>query len=211
LLEYFLQLYYFSYYSTLISTRWLEFTYAQLPGISPPPPQDQQQKSSQRLQNSSFAIYKDPAGKFSTEYPLDWIVKPKQNRFQAFDVQFSASSISNGYIAIIFSPLNSSIPESLLPTASTNFLKGFSSVIPGFLQVGETNYTKYKVAGHDAASIEFTTSLGPTQGFNFAGLLVYSLVDQNQFALIYSADQNVYDKVLPRIERMIESFRPSSS
>jgi PsbP-like protein len=163
---------------------------------------------------TTFKTYKDPASKFSIEYPSNWIVKPKENRFQILDVKFyriSSSSVANGSVAVAFKTIPTqqlSTQQLSLPNAFTTFLNGFSSTIPNFIQVGDTSYTKYKVAGHDAASIEFSSSPEQTQGFNLAGLVVFSIINHKAFVLMYVADQNIYDKVLPNIEYMIKSFQP---
>src|SRR5689334_15192794 len=88
---------------------------------------------------TTFKTYKDPASKFSIEYPSNWMVKSKQNRFQVFDVQFSSSSMANGFVTVAFKTVPTqqlSTQQLSLPNAFTAFLNGFSPTIPNFIQVG---------------------------------------------------------------------------
>ena len=121
--------------------------YGQIPGISPSQQPQQELKPENLAQKTSFTTYRDPQGKFSVDYPSDWIVKPRQNRFEQFDVTFVSpgSSVSNGVVTIKFDNTSGSTTAvtedrnsvAQLPTIFETFLNGFSSTVPGYRQIGE--------------------------------------------------------------------------
>ena len=52
-------------------------------------------------QSQQFLTWNDPQGDFSMEYPSDWTVKEKENRFDPIDVTFtSPASAISGYVGV---------------------------------------------------------------------------------------------------------------
>jgi hypothetical protein len=41
-------------------------------------------------QELEFSIYEDPKGRFTVEYPSEWLVRPAETRFEEIDVAFTA-------------------------------------------------------------------------------------------------------------------------
>jgi hypothetical protein len=170
-------------------------------------------------QSEAFSTWNDPQGDFSIEYPSDWTVKEKENRFDPTDVTFtSPASVTNGFVAVDYEDtmieeydrlIEAGVDESMIwERIFDGYIEGFSPSIANFREVEDRDFSKYTVNGETAASVVFA---GEIIGQEIAGLLVVSIVDDRIFNLSYGASQTEFDKVLPTVEHMISSIKVPAS
>jgi hypothetical protein len=160
--------------------------------------------------------YSDPEGKYTLKYPSDWSVIKKQNRFEPIDLSLvGPSGLATGYFTIQVTRFPPYLAESakaaensdeFLKIVFPEILKGYEDTLPGFTYVEAPLYDKYSVDGHKAASQVFTSSLGDEAGIKFAGLLVWTVVNQQTMAITFGADRSNFDLVLPMAEKIIDSI-----
>lgn len=71
-------------------------------------------------------------------------------------------------------------------------------------QVEELNYVKYLVDGHKTGSVVYGFSVDEQ---DLAGLLIWTLVGNNQFWLAYGSNTDTFDQNLPIAENVLRSVK----
>ena len=95
--------------------------------------------------------------------------------------------------------------EEFLPMAFPEFLSGFEAGFPDIKYADNANYPRYTIDSYPAASQVFSFTLGEESGVKIDGLIVWTIIDQWQIAIIFGADQTNFDKNVPMIDKIIAS------
>ncbi|MGA8844000.1 MAG: PsbP-related protein [Nitrososphaeraceae archaeon] len=175
------------------------------------------QKSSGNI-TSEFTEYVGFDKDFSLQYPSGWTLEPKTNRFEKTDLKMiSPEGVTGGVIMIENSILNTSISNVLkeydmkqkdveknLDLLFPRVLSGFASVLEDFNQGEEPNYGKYLIDGHKTGSAEFGVKVSEQ---DLAGLLVWTMIGNNQFWLVFVASPESFDDNLPLVEKVLDSIK----
>jgi len=168
--------------------------------------QDQSKESIQ------WKTYTDPQSKFSIDYPSDWLVEPKQNRFDPVDVKFIKKE------TVTLNDENSVEQNAAMfgITYGTNLdmsnidLKAFVEELSKRNQFTYNNYReiegdidKYKMDTNPCAGF----IAAHTNGLQEQGQLqLICFPDGKLFSVLYMTDQKYFDKYLPIAEKMIDSI-----
>ena len=151
---------------------------------------------------TEWLTYNDPEDKFSLEYPTDWELESKENRFDIKDFIVSTkdegNSVSIGMTSIQFEGKKGDIED------------GEEIIVPGlenrdnFRLIESWECEKYTIDDEKSCSIVFTSGSSP---FNFAEMNVYLNSDNGIHTIIYKTTSNLFDKHLPSAEKIIESIK----
>lgn len=165
-------------------------------------------------QSQEFLTWNEPQGDFSIEYPSDWTVEEKENRFDTTDVTFtSPDSAINGFVSINYDDITVDEYDKLIALGYDEneilergfdaAIESFSLGFDNFREVEDRDFSKYTVNGEPAASVVFA---GEIYGGEVAGLSVVSFVDGRLVTLGFGASQDEFDRI-PTVEHMISSIQ----
>jgi hypothetical protein len=143
-----------------------------------------------------FLTWTDPEGRFSIEYPSDWLAEEKKNRFEYFEVTFTDSlSKYNGYLSVDYSDRVEEEEVGSLELFFNSFVQGFGPAFEGFREVEDRDFSKYTIDGERAGSVIFAADIG---GIGLGGLLVVSVINDRVFGLAFLAGQDNSTTGYPR-------------
>ena len=168
------------------------------------------QKALMGQMQNQFVNYRDPIFGFEIQYPNDWekiqfaqgITEGSHNMVVNFlSPQGGASQIFREYLLIEVANVTSvSSNQSAFSRGELNFLtQSFPHFLPIKINASST------LDGHKAYSVLFTYD-DPIVGKGKA-MTVWTLNGSKGYILSYHADSSNYNKYLPTIAKMINSFR----
>ena len=162
--------------------------------------QDQFKKSIQ------WKNYTDPEGKLNLQYPSDWNIEPKKNRFDTKDLELSKEGSILGRIAtvIIISDKNFDMSEGTVKEFTQLYADVQKNEIPSY-RIIEDDIDKYQIDGNEASGYIFGQN--SDDGVKLGGLQLVSFPNNNLFGFMYMARQNDFDRFLPTVEKIIESIK----
>ncbi len=164
-------------------------------------------------QTEGFAVWEDPEGRFTIEYPSNWTAEGKGNRFEDIELRLWIPDI-----------VNSSMLR--LKTVIDFFNKGETSLFGNFslndlcndtlndLRQDRTefdleeplNFTKYTIGGHEACSLLFTYRSSESDQI-YVQHVIESLINGTEFFLAYHETPESYDLTLPLLNKIVNSIQ----
>jgi hypothetical protein len=142
-------------------------------------------------------------GKFSFNYPSDWNVTGKENRFDPYDAK-----VSNGSVSVTFD-LDEDDPgysndDFILQSLETASNNSFDN-----LEIFEKGTDKYIINNQTAPYIIATFDEDrPFLPRNAALMFVFVKFGDNWIEVYYTSEKNDFDKYLATAEKIMKSIRP---
>ena len=146
---------------------------------------------------------------FSFKYPSNWELQERENRFTTMDAKLK---YGNNDVQMIFEGLRTT--DSPIASADDNsILEVMKTVIEGKNEanVFESGVDKYVINNRTAPYVIGTYK--PTNLFgvslNMVDMMTTVHVNDDEIVLVqYLAEQNDFDKYLPKVEEVIKSISP---
>jgi hypothetical protein len=150
------------------------------------------------------------ADEFSFKYPSFWKLVERENRFTTIDARLE---YGNNDVQMVFEGGN--ISERGSPPDS-QLLEGFERIIEGKNngKVFESGLDKYVINNRSApyAIGTYTTESLLGSSSNMVVLVTGVHVTDDEFVIVrYVADEDDFDKYLPKVEQVIKSISPIGS
>jgi hypothetical protein len=160
-----------------------------------------EQTTSASASQSKFTLWTDPGGRVKIEYPSGWLVQTKSMSQQTHATFYSP------YIPSKAVKPSLSIDIGVKGNKAGKVLHGAveSALKAGLLQgtvLEGPSYTKYKVDGHEAVSLVYTSSSLPVTSLN-----VESFVNDTGITIAFNADSDIFNSLMPTVNKMIDSIR----
>jgi hypothetical protein len=154
-------------------------------------------------QEVQWLNWEDPDKQFSLQYPSNWTLIPRENRFDEQDVSFNIVGNSTMLTINVYNTTSTDLVEIMDRAAETNNLP--ESALKSKLFEGP-DYVSYTVSGEPAGSIIWTNNNVP-----FMGKLVWqniaSIVGDKFVGIIYASGAPDFDKYSPQVEKVIQSIK----
>lgn len=165
-------------------------------------------------QEPNWSTYKEPGGRFMLIYPSTWILGGDFNISASEGLKFYIDGQHKSQLNEILQvgighrDLSLSVPSMNLTTIlkldSVLFTEKFKNDLQNFSALGEPVYTKYIIGGQKSFSFPFSFTRSNTP---MKGLFVATDREGSIFYVLYTADQNLFSKTLPTVEKIIRSVK----
>jgi len=167
-----------------------------------------QEEEEQQQQEVEWLLYENATHGVRILYPSTWTQQDStlgDNSFILVSDFFSPEEETDGYFASVTIGIDTMPP-------STNLEDNLNESIDSFMQdpnvrdfqvlsSSTDNFTLAGVAAYSFESSYTDPEFGPTQA-----LIVETIIDNKGYSIQYYADAPIYERYLPIVERMIESF-----
>ena len=181
-----------------------------LPQESPDQGNLPENSMSSNLSNSTYRTYTDNDNGFSIQYPSDWISgfhNPEMGTVKAF-------SPGHG--------IDASVDVHVISKSNFNTIKEYGDRIKETVSDVGTLLSYYRnsstlLNGKSAFKTVYITKTNPSFADNLKGiesqpvksLLIATMIPEKNsiYSIGYNADPSIYDKYLPVVEKMIDSFQ----
>ena len=164
-------------------------------------------------QNDQWLNWEDPDKEFSLQYPSDWTVRPRENRFEEQDISFyidgDFTTLTNlTTLGIdVYNTTSTDLKELMeqaVESASTNP----NNILINTKLFEGPEYVKYTVSGKPAASVIW---LHDNHDNPLSGQAVYlfiaSIVGDKFVRINYNSYDKQFDKYLPEVEKVVQSIK----
>jgi len=151
--------------------------------------------------SAEWKTYTDINGKFTIDYPTDWNIEPRENRFDTKDVIFSLPDEGNSVnlgIVTTETPTNVAIEE-----YGKDIITERTSTRDNFRLIDSWECAKYSINNSTTCSLVFTTGTSP---FEFAEMDVYTVHNTTTYTIVYRTIPDLFDKHLPTVDQIIKSI-----
>jgi hypothetical protein len=152
--------------------------------------------------SAEWKTYTDINGKFTVDYPTDWNIDPRENRFETKDVIFSlfdeGNSVNLG-IVTTDTPTNLDIEE-----YGEDIIHQRSSTRDNFRLIDSWECEKYTISNATTCSLVFTTGTSPSE---LAEMDVYTVHNTTTYTIVYRTIPDLFDKYLPTVDQIIKSIK----
>ena len=168
----------------------------------------QEEEEEQQQQEVEWLLYENATHGVRMLYPSTWTQQDStlgDDSFISVSDFFSPEEEADGYFASVTIGIDTMPP-------STNLEDNLNESIDSFMQdpnvrdfqVLSSSTDDFTLAGMPTYSFESSYTdpeFGPTQA-----LIVETIIDNKGYSILYYADAPIYERYLPIVERMIESF-----
>jgi hypothetical protein len=181
-----------------------------------------------QAQDSEYLLHRDTEGRFTIQYPSDWVVGEEydesiqSNVFYAYNNKDESKDDGGFNLSMVNIPGNGTTPiENYTLENHANYLiqvynyTGSHSPYDVYL-----NFTKYKIDGHKAFVVGFTypgyenTMVDFTTRENVTfdvpstkQMLIGMFVDDKSWLIEFASSPEKFDSVIPIFDKMINSIR----
>lgn len=164
-------------------------------------------------QNDKWLNWDDPDKQFTLQYPSDWTISPRENRFGEYDIGFyiggDFAKLTNlTTLTIDVSNVSSSadLKETMKATVEDAITNPNNALKKIRLFEGP-EFTKYSISGKPAGSATWVYDADyPSDGRN-AYQLIGSIVNDKLIQINYNSPTEYFDSYLPEIEKVIQSIK----
>jgi hypothetical protein len=169
-------------------------------------------------QNATWLNWEDPDKQFSLQYPSDWPIRPRENRFEDQDVTLyaggdlaAATNMTTLSINVINVPLSTDPSRDLKETmkatveSTTNDLNNIATDMKLF---EGPEFDKYAVSGKPAGSAIWVINNPKDLTIDRAVLqFIGSIVGDKFVGIYYNSPDKQFDNYLPQIQKVIQSIK----
>jgi hypothetical protein len=178
---------------------------------------------------NGMLLYEDPENRFSLQYPFDWDVKEKQNRFEDIDVRFINRTVDeivpctgglakglfctsyDTYEEVSLSIGNGPISSNISDIVDSTISQAESIVMTQggkYFDLEEPAKYDYSIDGYPAGSFIYSYE---DRGNKLVSLLVASLINGKLITISFTSTPELFDASLPLINNMIDSVTVNGS
>lgn len=118
-----------------------------------------------------WKTYSDPDGEYTIDYPSNWNLNPKENRFDEKELELNTIDESGNSVHIGIKTMDQ--PNLDLEEKSDDFAQLLATGIPNFKEIEPMECEKYTVSENIACSIVFTGDIWPQS----AVLQLYTMME----------------------------------
>ena len=137
-------------------------------------------------QGIEFLLYEDPEGRFTIEYPSEWLVQPAQTRFGEIDVAFTSQPSDQQNLTSVDIRIQDDVGEGDPESVANYLIDTYPSGVPDFNLEEGADCSKYTISGERACSIIFSRT-GQFLPSEYTVMQVVSLIDGNSYIITYAA------------------------
>jgi hypothetical protein len=153
-------------------------------------------------QKDQWLNWNDPDNQFTLQYPSNWTITPRDNRFEEEDVLFHIDGNSTTLDINVYNTSDTDIRVPMERSVEAN--KAESPPFKPKLFEG-IDYVKYTVSGKPAGSAVWINDVP------FLGKIVWqniaSIVGDKFVGILYTSPATEFDKYLPVVEKVIQSIK----
>jgi hypothetical protein len=151
--------------------------------------------------SAEWKTYTDINDKFTIDYPTDWNIEPRENRFDTKDVIFSLPDEGN---SVNLGIVTTETPTKLdIEEYGKDIITERTSTRDNFRLIDSWECEKYSINNATTCSLVFTTGTSP---FESAEMDVYTVHNTTTYTIVYRTIPDLFDKHLPTVDQMIKSI-----
>lgn len=150
--------------------------------------------------------YEDPEGKFSLEYPANWIIKSKESMFDLHDLQIYDKNpvLQNDVTIGISYKLDADMGDDKVDKFVKHFGQTQMNTNPSY-RVVKNDINNYEINGHKASGYIFEQK--KPNGALLNGLILVSFPNDQLFSINYSGIKDTFEENLQTVEKIIDSIQ----